>query len=222
MTDVATQITLGQYMSKGTLGPLVRKKLFGGYEVPLGPCLINVSTWLFQKGAILGRARFDRLDVLVKLLSCDPEREEDACSELRRVAKKRLDNFGREPHSFHTYWWETEFSTFDFTDSNVLKSLSVKKVCLEEIASSVDYWLYSGIAFGATYPQLVAKIWIQTYETSKPNEWAMAREQYGLDIPEEQTLLPLDEMEQGVLLEVGRYVFDFFPQLMEPLGLKMT
>lgn len=220
MTDVAIKITLGQYMSKDILEPLVRKRLLGGYEVPVGPCIINVSTWLFQKGAVLGRARFDRLNVLLKLW-VDPGREDDACSELRRVAKKRLDDFGREPDSFHTYWWETEFGTLDLTDLNVWKTLSAKKVRLEKIVPDLDYWLSSGIALGATYPHLVEKMWVKTYETPTPNKWALARE-YGLDIPEEQTLLPLDDMEHIVLLEVGCYVSNYFPQFIEPLGLRIT
>lgn len=222
MTDVATQITLGQYMSQESLGPLVKKGLFGGYKVPLGDCMFYVSPWLFQKGAVLGRARFDRLNVLIKLLCPIPGKEDEACSELRRVAKKRMDDFGREPDSFHTYWWETQFGIREFTDWIKKKKLWTKNVCLEEIGSNLDFTLVSGIEFGATYPDLVKKIWIKQYETPKDTStWTMYREQYGLDLPEKQTLLPLAEMEQGVLLEVGRYVFEFFPQLMEPLGLKI-
>ncbi|MHC4439763.1 MAG: hypothetical protein ACYS3S_20595 [Planctomycetota bacterium] len=203
-------------MSEDTLGPLVKKKLFGGYEVPLGPCISTVSTLLFQKGAILGRARFDRLNVVAKLMT-NPGREDSLCSKLRELARKRLEDFGKKPDSFHTFWWETEFSTLDFN-----YFMSIKKVPLEEIFSLVNHWLMSGIGFGATYPDLVKEMWIKTYETPEDqDEWARARE-YGLDIPEEQNLLPLDDMEQNVLLEVSRYVYEYFPQLMEPLNLKIT
>jgi len=220
MSDVSTEITLGQYMSKDTLEPLVRKSFFGRYEVPFGPCIINVSTWLFQKGAVLGRARFDCLDVLLKIW-VDTGREDEACSELCKVAEKRLDDFGREPDSFAIYWWETEFSSLNLADSNVLKHLSTKKVHLEEILPKLDYWLNSGIGFGATYPDLVRKIWIKEYETPNPEMWNLTREEYGLDIPKEQTLLPLENMEQMVLLEVSYYVSAYFPELLEPLGLKI-
>jgi len=86
----------------------------------------------------------------------------------------------------------------------------------------LESWLMSGIGFGASYPELVQKMWVKTYETPMDqDEWAKARE-HGLAIPEEQTPLPLEEMEQLVLLEVGRYVYEYFPQLIDPLGLRMT
>jgi len=217
MTDIAIQITLGQYMSEETLGPLVKKKLFGGYEVPFGPCIFYVSTWLFQKGAILGRARFDRLNVLVKLFTA-PGNEDDFCITLRETAKKRLADFAKEPDSFPSFWLETGFSTLDLTDMNLLKT----RIRLGQIFSYLDFWLSSGIGFGATYPDLVEKMWKKTFNTPiDQHEWARARE-YGLDIPEEQTMLPLDDMEQHVLLEVSRYVYEYFPQLMGPLNLKIT
>ena len=221
MTDIATQFTLGQFMSQEALGPLVRKKLLGGYEVPLGPCISNVSTWLFQKGAILGRARSDRFNILVKLFAVTGK-EDDLCDKLRELAKKRLEDFNKEFYSFPFFWLETEFKTFNFSDLNELKTLSMKKIRLGEILPELDSWLIDGIGFGATYPDLVKEMWEKTYETLQDQEeWAKARE-YGLDIPEEQTLLPLDDMEQHVLLEVGRYVYEYCPQLMEPLGLKIT
>lgn len=217
MTDVATQITLGQYMSKDTLGPLLKKRLFGGYEVPFGSCIFNVSTWLFQKGAILGRARFDRLNILVRLLTTSGK-EDDFCNMLMEVAEKRLADFGKEPDSFPTFWLETGFSTLDLTDVNMLKT----RMPLAQILSYLDFWLSSGIGFGASYPDLVEKMWEKTFNTPiDQHEWARARES-GLDIPEKQTMLPLDDMEHHVLLEVGRYVSEYFPQLLESLGLKIT
>ena len=37
-------------------------------------------------------------------------------------------------------------------------------VLLGEILPKLDVWLMSGIGFGATYPELVYKMWVNTYE----------------------------------------------------------
>jgi len=224
VTDVATRCTLGQHMSEEALGPLVRKKLFGGYEVPLGPCIFIVSTWLFEKGAVFGRARSDRLNVLVKLLPvtwANPEKEDNICSFLQEVAKKRLEVFGKDPDSFPIFWHKTQFKEYDLSNLDELRMLSMMKVRLGVIMPKLDEWLMCGIGFGATYPDLVQRMWVETHETPNPDEWARARKA-GLDIPEEQTLQRLDDIEQHVLLEVGRYVYEYFPQLIEPLSLRIT
>jgi len=212
-------------MSEEALGPIIRKKLFGGYEVPLGPCIFIVSTWLFEKGAVLGRARSDCLNVLVKLLPvtwANPEKEDNICSSLQEVAKKRLQVFGKDPDLFHVFWHETQFNEYDLSNLDVLRMLSMKKVRLGEIMPKLDEWLMCGIGFGATYPHLVHRMWVKTHETPKdPDKWARARKD-GLDIPEEQTLQCLDDIEQHVLLQVGRYVYEYFPHLIEPLSLRIT
>lgn len=217
MTDVATRLTLGHYMSQETLGPLVIKKLFGGYEVPFGPCIFTVSTSLFQKGAVLGRVRFDRLDVLAKLLAMPGKETNFLNNFLRKAGKQMLDDFGREPDSFPTFWFETGLSKFNLSDVNLLKA----RLPLAQILSYLDFWLSSGVGFGATYPEIVEKMWEKTYNNpADQEEWARAR-RCGLDIPQKQILLPLDDMEQHVLLELGRYVHEYFPELMEPLSLKI-
>jgi len=224
MTNVVTKSTLGQHMSHEALKPLVKKKLLGGYEVLFGPCICTVSIWLFQKGALLGRARSGRLNVLVELLPitwANSGKEADVCGVLREEAKKRLDDFGMEPDSFPTFWLKTEFSTLDLSSLEVLM-LSMKKVCLGKILPMLDTWIMSGIGFGATYPELVQKMWVGTYETLiDKDKWVKSRE-YGLAIPKEQIPMPLGEKEQHVLLEVGRYVYKYFPQFLEPLGLRIT
>lgn len=224
MTKLATQLTLGQHMSHEALRPLVRKKLFGGYEVLLGPCICTVSIWLFQKGAILGRARSGRLNVLAKLLPrtwANSGKETDICGVLQEEAKKRLDDFGIEPDSFPTFWLKTEFSTLDRTNLELIM-LSMKKVPLGKIVPKLDTWLMSGIGFGATYPELVQKMWKGTYETLMNMDKWMKSKEYGPAIPKEQTPLPLEEMEQNILLEVGRYISIYFPQLLDILGLRIT
>jgi hypothetical protein len=224
MTNLLTQPTLGQHMSHEALRPLVRKKLFGGYEVLLGPCICTVSIWLFQKGAILGRTRSGRLNVLAKLLPrtwANSGKETDVCGVLQEEAKKRLDEFGIEPDSFPTFWLKTEFSTLNRTNLELIM-LSMKKVPLGKIVPKLDTWLMSGIGFGATYPELVQKMWKGTYETLiNMDKWIESKE-YGPAISKKQILYPLEEIEQNILLEVGRYISKYSPQLLEILGLQKT
>ena len=66
MSIVSERPTLAEHLSRLQLGRLVQKKLFGGYEVPLLQFL-PLGLWLFGKGAVFGRARRDRLEIVAKM-----------------------------------------------------------------------------------------------------------------------------------------------------------
>jgi len=48
------------------IGSLTTKSPFGGYEIPLLQFL-TVGHWIFLKGVVLGRARHEKLIVMVKI-----------------------------------------------------------------------------------------------------------------------------------------------------------
>ncbi len=213
------RVSLAEHLNMEAVGSLVEKKMFGGYEVRVGPFLM-LSLWVFQKGAILGRALRDRLDILAKLLA-EEGRERNVCSFIREVAVKQVDDYGKEPDSFYDFWMDTELKKLDFSDLNLMKQLVKKKARLGEMLPKLDIWLVQGIGFGATFPELTERLWKEAYETYDPHSWAEARS-YGLDIPQQPAPLPLEEMEQIVLSEVAEYANEFFPELVEPLGLRLT
>jgi len=81
-------------------------------------------------------------------------------------------------------------------------------------------WLFVGLSFGATFPELAEKMWQHEYEKHDPEQWAIERKA-GLDLTEKLTHLSLKEMEQQVLSEVSSYVIEYFPDLIDPLSLRL-
>jgi hypothetical protein len=59
---------IGQHLAMDALVNAIEKKWSGGYEVQAGS-VIFAELWVFQKGAILGRARADKKNALVSLMA---------------------------------------------------------------------------------------------------------------------------------------------------------
>ena len=223
MTSQLTRFTLMQHLAREEVRRLAAKRLFGGgYYVPLLP-LFWTGLWLFQKGAILGRARRDRLELLAKMLF-QPGSEQNVYWVLNGLATARMEKYGKEPDDFVDFWVRTELpeaTAGHLFDVDVLKWLSKRKMRLGEALNKVNSWVLSGIAFGATYPDLTERMWNKFGERRDPASWAEAR-RAGLDLPEEDTILSLEEMGHTVLAEVADYALEYFPELVEPLGLRLA
>jgi len=199
------------------LAGAITKKWSGGYEVS-GFNVMIASMWVFQKGAILGRAKSDRIKTLAKLVAVEGG-EEKMCDFFKSATEKRLNEYGEEPSSFLDFLQKTMFPGIDIGNINNLKALHNKKYRLGEILPRFQADVAVGIGFGALHPELVKKMWVQSYETGRdPDKWEEAR-RHGLDIPEKQSHLPLAEMEELVLIEISEFVRKYHPNLIEPLGL---
>jgi hypothetical protein len=223
------------------IASIVQKRFFGGYDIPLMQFLI-VGLWVFLKGVVLGRARCNSLEVVAKMLvgleslaetfaQFDVPGQEAANSEdwvyeyLRKVASDGMAYYKKcyqkEPESLLDLWL-TSFAPpeVDFRDVQKMKELAKGKIRLGVALQQSDTWLLAGISFGATFPKLTERMWRREYEKHDAEARASAR-QHGLDIPEKFTPLPLEEMEQQVLVEVASYVKEYFPELVEPLSLRL-
>lgn len=234
------QPTLAEYLGGEQLARLAQKKLFGGYEVPLLQFL-PLGLWLFGKGAIFGWARRDKLDVVAKmfvgleairtLLAPLGLPEQEASSyqwvlaSLRKVASDGIryyrDYHRKEPESLLDLLL-TSFAPreVDFRDFHKAKGLAKKKIRLGTALQQSDSWLFVGISLGAIFPELTERMWRQSYETADHESWARAW-RAGLNIPKEFTPLPLEEMEHEVLVEVASYTSEYFPDLVDPLNLRL-
>lgn len=235
------QPTLAEYLVGTQLAKLAQKKLFGGYKVPLLQFL-PLGLYLFGKGAIFGRARRDKLDTVAKmfvgleaintLLLAPlgiPEQEASSyqwvLASLEKVASDGIryyrDYHRKEPESLLDLWL-TSFAPpeVDFREPHKAVVLARKKIRLGMALQRSDYWLFVGISLGAAFPELTERIWRLSYETTDRESWARAWKA-GLNIPKEFTPLPLDETEHEVLVEVASYVTEYFPDLVDPLNLRL-
>jgi hypothetical protein len=227
MPATTAEETLGEFFGSIALRNLVKKKIFGDYEVPLGPLITRVSFWMFQVGSILGRVLQDRLAVLIKMIPMTvdgPNPEQKVCDILTKLAADRLERYGRRPASLSDYWLSTEFD-FSFKDTPIeaLKHLCQGRVPLSQIFSNhkLDEWLSYGIGFGATFPQLLEDLWSKEFENVDEKAWAFARS-IGVSLPKEPTLLPLKDTESDILADTARYTQKNFPELLKPLGLRVS
>ena len=140
------------------------------------------------------------------------------CEFFKESSEKMLAQYGKEPEFFLDLIQKTTFEGIDFGDMETIKHLHKKKYRLGEILDRFKIDVARGIGFGVNYPDLVQKMWIKSYECVNQDEWKEVR-RYGLDIPEKQTPLPLNEMEKLVLEEISIFVKENHPDLIKSLGL---
>jgi hypothetical protein len=220
-TDEAVS-TLVSWLSKEVIQPNLEKRPFGGYDVRYSPVLFG-SVWLFAKGAVLGRARSDRFEMLMKLFG-KPGTERDLCRVLHDGSIEAVKKYGKEPDSFSDFWMKTglpDLETLLSSDLETKKRASRVKRRLGEIMPQVYTWLLVGIGFGATYPQLTERMWRRDYETRAPELHPIKRRiaEVGgvVDGPWEPA--PLEEQEHELLVLVACFAGEHCPELVEPLGL---
>lgn len=186
---------------------------------------LTAGLWLYQTGAVLGRAHRDRLETLAKMFSDYPGREREASDWLRDLAAKRIDNYSREPESFFDFFMTTEYEkagvSWPPASPDAIKRVDNEKIPLEQAGDTLNLLGLEGIGFGARFPELTERMWKQTYEIFDLEAWDRAR-RYGVDVPEEPTPLPLEQREREVLAEVAVYATEHFPELVEPLGLRLA
>ena len=125
---------------------------------------------------------------------------------------------GKEPDDFTDFLQKTMFPEIDFNTIEALKFLGEKKFRLGEILPLFETDAVMGVGLGVTYPKLVKKMWINTYEKRKEYPYLDEWRKHGLDVPEKQEAIPLDKMEEDVLDEVQEYLENNKPDLLEPLG----
>jgi len=176
----------------------------------------ELGNFLYGKGAILGRAFHDRFEILGEMLGSPPH---DTCILLQNEARERLQRYGKEPESWIDFFMTTELVKFGSSYPEGLLLKSQEKIPVEKAYPKLQWLMLEGMGFGSSFPELTERMWRQTYETPDPEIWAKAR-RAGVDIPEEQESLPLEESEHELLLAVAAYAHDRHPELIEPLGLR--
>lgn len=221
-TDEAVS-TLVSWLSKEVIQPNLEKRPFGGYDVRYYPVLFG-SVWLFTKGAVLGRARSDRFEILMKLFG-KPGTERDLCKVLRDNSVDAVKKYGKDPDSFSDFWMKTQLPELEailLSGADTKKRASKEKRRLGEMMPSLYTWLLAGIGFGATYPDLTRRMWRKSYETPpdldphqrEVREHAEAR---GLLDPWESA--SLEEQEHELLVLVAYFAGEHCPELLAPLDL---
>jgi hypothetical protein len=219
VSNTSKRLKLGVYLGMDAVRPAIIENASGGYEIGGFPMMV-AGLWVFQQGAFLGRARADRIEVLAKLVAIEGG-EAKMCEFFRSSSARLLDDYGREPHSFMDLWLKYRFPSVDLGELDLLVTLHHRKHHLGEMLPQFQVAAAFGIGFGAMYPELVKKMWINSYETDRDKEiWKKARKS-GLNIPEKRHL-PLQEMEELVLRSVTEFTKEHHPRLIDSLDLQLV
>jgi hypothetical protein len=214
-----TRLKLGVHLGMDAVRPAIIENASGGYEIS-GFSMMVAGLWVFQQGAFLGRARADRIEVLAKLVAIEGG-EKKMCEFFKSSSARLLADHGREPRSFMDLWLKYRFPSVDLRELDILVTLHHKKHHLGEMLPQFQVAAAFGIGFGAMYPELVKKMWINSYETDRDKEiWKKARKS-GLNIPEKRHL-PLKEMEELVLRSVTDFAREHHPRLINSLDLQLV
>jgi len=227
----------GQPTLIGFIGiPIVTKvaktRLFGGPYIRFYD-LCAVLSYLYTSGAILGRARRNKLSILAKMLSV-PGTEKENMNWLQEQAKERLEKFrnelGKEPDTFNEFILFKELesaigvSMEDWFEAHTKGNTKIMKVAdekvpLEQAQHGMRMCGLAGIGFGIAFPELTERMCRNATENIDMDKWSKARA-YGLAIPEKPDIVSFEEREESILQIVAAYTAEFYPELLDPLDLR--
>ena len=217
------------FLANTAVEKVVKTQPFGERYITF-PDFLQVLSFIYECGAIIGRAKRDKLDILVKMLE-SPKAQSDAMKLLRNEPHKRLDAFrneaGKEPDTFFDFILVKELrdslglspnDSFATYKARVAKAYD-EKVPLQETELNVQMFGLEGIGFGIAFPELTERMYRNAYEQIDSDIWSEAREA-GLAIPESPTVVSYEEWEQPVLQMVAAYASKYYPELLKPLNLR--
>ncbi len=222
------------------------RRFWGGSYIRLYDYLWVLS-FLYESGAILGRARYNKISILEKMLVIPDATEDKSMKIWQEEAKERLYRYrrrcGKEPDTFSEFIFERELEIA--TGLNPLDSLEAynrgnkkawkaydRKVPLEKAGEGGGVWnivektlaeirifVLEGIGFGSLFPELTEKMNKKYYESIHIDMDAWSEfMKTGYGIPEKPTL-SLEEQEEIVLWCVAEYTAACYPELLDPLDL---
>jgi hypothetical protein len=179
---------------------------------------------LYESGAVLGRARADKLHLLEPLLGRPPYAGA-LVDHARTEATERLQQYGREPLTFLRFINDAELDRLSLLrqdgriDRRRLVKVGQQKLPYARLVGPELVMLVAeGIGFGSLYPDMTERMIHRACKSGTADEW---RKWYdaGLAIPETRFFVSLAESERAALALVASYVAQYSPQLMGPLEL---
>jgi len=227
------QTTLMGFLGMLPVQKVMKKPLFGAPYIRLFN-YFEVLTFMYMSGAILGRARHNKLNILGKMLIIPGATAGKAVKVLQDEAKKRLNNFrnevGKEPDTFYEFiqFRELERATgLSLTDTIEAYSSGNKKImeAFDEkfpVAAGelfIKSFGLEGIGFGSSFPESTERMYKNTYEHVDMDLYSKLKA-WGLALAEKPAKMGLEEVEETVLQMVAAYTLEYYPELLDPLELR--
>ncbi len=201
--------TLFSQLGLPALDQVSRAGPVGQSYVPLSG-LLHVCAYLYETGAILGRARQDRLLELVSM-SFAVEEIQYCLAELRSLLRKRLEKSGRYAHSFYTFYLHGTTR-----DMNINFDINGMRETHHNIMDKFETWHFfenagaEGLLLGSCYPDMAEKMYGKGYGAQEDIINEMTR---GIALmPEETNIMSIQEREQLILNKVSAYISQYHPE----------
>ncbi len=178
----------------------------GRCYVPLSG-LLHVCAYLYETGAILGRARRDRISELIAM-SFDTHEREICLAELRRLLRRRLERSGRYAHSFYTFYLHGTMRDMNlYFDINSIREAHNDIRLKSEVWHFMEYAGAEGLLLGGWYPDLVGKMYGKGYGEQEHIINEITR---GIVLlPEGTSIMSIREREKVILNKVSAFISQY-------------
>ena len=219
------QSKFGSFMAHLYLGKQIETKGFISRRkiIRIGP-LITTAGFLFETGAVLGRAMRDRLEILAYPFSgTEPDAHELA--EVMRNEGREIAKMGNGATTVQEFTLITMMRqsqpTASLDDMGAwMLAHGNKEVSLEQAMESTLMLEIDGVCFGSEFPDRFEELYINSYGRPDPERWQFWV-QAGLNIPDEPPeFVPLDVRTEQDLTLFANYCAEFYPDYVTKLGLQ--
>ena len=194
---------------------------------------VDILLSQYENGAIIGRARCNKLGILAKMLVVDEAKVNNFIKGMRDMAEKTLDRFrkevGREPESLTEIIHREIESTYGISMTDYVlamtkgnkreKKIFNRKVLIEKSSIGPQMSWLEGLGFGSSFPELTEEMYRNDFENIDMDVWSKVRVA-GLDIDEKPVVVSLEDREEGLLKVLAGYTAEYYPELLDPLDLR--
>lgn len=223
------QPDLLDYLGSTPVRREVQKPLFGKPYLRFD-AYCHILSFVYEEGALLGRAKRHKLSILEQLLII-PGIKLKPIEDAQEMAKARLDEFrkesGGEPSAF------TEFIELRAVEGalkahglalpprNEREAWKIRKVYgvkmpLREAIAGIKLHVLEGIGFGSSFPELTEEMFRGAYKVDTYYD-TFVRDKHS---ERPMIVSTLEEREKAVLLMVAAHTSVCYPELVDPLDLR--
>jgi hypothetical protein len=220
--------TLPEYFVIRCMPRMVEKSWLGRRRIRFG-AWVTAAAYLYESTAVLGRAYRDDIEILAEMF-CEPGQEREAVEMCRDWGKYRLeayDNWAQPEWSFPMFAINTQLRDLPSEEARMAFFMAAGVKDYKEVTGSgfdqalgdATTVVFEGIGLGILRPDLVEAMYRRTYEQADESDLRKRLIAAGLEVPAAPDIITLEEREMGVRLELQAFASDYYPHLLQPLGL---
>jgi len=223
------QADLLDYLGSTPVRREVQKPLFGKPYLRFD-AYCHILSFVYEEGALLGRAKRHKLSILEKMLII-PGIKLKPVEDAQEMAKARLDGFrkesGGEPSTFSEFIelravegalkrYGLNLPPRNEGEAWKIRKVGGVKMPLREAIPGIKLHVLEGIGFGSSFPELTEEMFRRAYKVDT---------YYDTFVRDERSERPmlistLEKREKAVLLMVAAYTSECYPELVDPLDLR--